>query len=633
MRRLAAAGSLAVSLALAACISTPTGPVATPQGWTALDQRIWYEESQGSRLIPYAWAAALEQPEGGGLFLDDAYLAAFRYLPRTRSDGVRLPVGFALDDRDDRGLSNTQLRWRANQGSREPWLGLNCSACHTAELAFRGQPIRVDGGPTLADFNGFMEAFNKALARTEDDPATWNRFAARVLGGDDTPANRALLKQAFGQLRFLEAETLKANAAPIEAGYGRLDAFGHIFNKVTMAAAGARGTRNPASAPVSYPFLWNIHQLPHVQYNAIAANKPMDGLRGAGLDIGALARNTGEVIGVFADLSIRPNPGKDGYASSVDVDGLVRLEQRLHRLLPPAWPAALPAIDQALAAEGAPLYAARCAGCHLPLARDDLTTPLQDRISTFNPANNTTTPFDTNPPGTDPWMACNAYTYRSATGALAGIPGTFREGEPLGQTAFVSAMLKATVGGVLTARKDDIIANTFDSWAFGDRPPRIDYGQQIRDRRRARAGAETRPSAWLPLAPRVAPAETDAQRLQRCMTETGPNAAILGYKARPLTGIWATGPYLHNGSVPTLYELLLPPAQRRASFAMGTREIDPVNVGLSTDPAAPGNDQVFRVRDAAGRPIPGNSNLGHDYGNAGLSERMRRALVEYMKTL
>ena len=243
MRRLAAAGSLAVSLALAACISTPTGPVATPQGWTALDQRIWYEESQGSRLIPYAWAAALEQPEGGGLFLDDAYLAAFRYLPRTRSDGVRLPVGFALDDRDDRGLSNTQLRWRANQGSREPWLGLNCSACHTAELAFRGQPIRVDGGPTLADFNGFMEAFNKALARTEDDPATWNRFAARVLGGDDTPANRALLKQAFGQLRFLEAETLKANAAPIVAGYGRLDAFGHIFNKVTMAAAGARGPR------------------------------------------------------------------------------------------------------------------------------------------------------------------------------------------------------------------------------------------------------------------------------------------------------------------------------------------------------------------------------------------------------
>jgi hypothetical protein len=42
---------------------------------------------------------------------------------------------------------------------------------------------------------------------------------------------------------------------------------------------------------------------------------------------------------------------------------------------------------------------------------------------------------------------------------------------------------------------------------------------------------------------------------------------------------------------------------------------------------------VFRVRYAAGRPIPGNSNLGHDYGNAGLSERMRRALVEYMKTL
>jgi hypothetical protein len=52
------------------------------------------------------------------------------------------------------------------------------------------------------------------------------------------------------------------------------------------------------------------------------------------------------------------------------------------------------------------------------------------------------------------------------------------------------------------------------------------------------------------------------------------------YAARPLYGIWAAAPYLHNGSVPTLYDLLLPPAQRPKTFALGGRDYDPVKVGF-----------------------------------------------------
>jgi hypothetical protein len=54
---------------------------------------------------------------------------------------------------------------------------------------------------------------------------------------------------------------------------------------------------------------------------------------------------------------------------------------------------------------------------------------------------------------------------------------------------------------------------------------------------------------------------------------------LLGYKARPLDGIWATAPYLHNGSVPTLYHLLLPPAERPKSFWLGSRDYDAEKVG------------------------------------------------------
>ncbi len=54
------------------------------------------------------------------------------------------------------------------------------------------------------------------------------------------------------------------------------------------------------------------------------------------------------------------------------------------------------------------------------------------------------------------------------------------------------------------------------------------------------------------------------------------------YVARRLDGIWATAPYLHNGSVPTLHDLLLPANERPASFAIGHRNFDPVRVGYLT---------------------------------------------------
>jgi hypothetical protein len=98
------------------------------------------------------------------------------------------------------------------------------------------------------------------------------------------------------------------------------------------------------------------------------------------------------------------------------------------------------------------------------------------------------------------------------------------------------------------------------------------------------------------------------------------------YKARPLQGIWATAPFLHNGSVPNLWQMLLPPAQRSKTFYTGTWAYDPKNVGYETANSA---DNSFLLDTS----LPGNSNAGHDYGNAGLSDADRWALVEYMKTL
>jgi hypothetical protein len=96
------------------------------------------------------------------------------------------------------------------------------------------------------------------------------------------------------------------------------------------------------------------------------------------------------------------------------------------------------------------------------------------------------------------------------------------------------------------------------------------------------------------------------------------------YLARPLTGVWATGPYLHNGSVPTLWHLLHPD-QRPAKFVTGNSEYDPKSVGY----AAGGNGWTFDTSQ------PGNGNGGHNtakYG-ANLSEDQKAALLEYLKSI
>jgi hypothetical protein len=97
--------------------------------------------------------------------------------------------------------------------------------------------------------------------------------------------------------------------------------------------------------------------------------------------------------------------------------------------------------------------------------------------------------------------------------------------------------------------------------------------------------------------------------------------------AGPLDGVWLRGPYLHNGSVPTVADLLEPAAARPKVFYRGYDVIDVGRLGfLSSGPEA----------EAAGfrydTTLPGNGNQGHEYGT-GLSADEKQALIEYLKVL
>jgi mono/diheme cytochrome c family protein len=99
-----------------------------------------------------------------------------------------------------------------------------------------------------------------------------------------------------------------------------------------------------------------------------------------------------------------------------------------------------------------------------------------------------------------------------------------------------------------------------------------------------------------------------------------------GYASQPLDGIWARSPYLHNGSVPTLRDLLEPAGARPAQWLRGSDELDLERVGYRSDAAAPGRLTPYDTTR------PGNSNSGHEYGVT-LRDDQKAALVEYMKTL
>ncbi|MEO8726123.1 MAG: di-heme-cytochrome C peroxidase [Acidobacteriaceae bacterium] len=103
-----------------------------------------------------------------------------------------------------------------------------------------------------------------------------------------------------------------------------------------------------------------------------------------------------------------------------------------------------------------------------------------------------------------------------------------------------------------------------------------------------------------------------------------------GYRARPMIGVWAKGPFLHNGSVPTIYDLLSD--SRPASFVFGSPEYDPHKLGLVQDAGT--GTMVLDTK------LPGNSNAGHWFTNdasrpgkigRALNDQEKFAIIEYLK--
>ena len=560
------------------------GEVTLCQNWNASDQQQFWFLDQGSQVIPYRWFLALEQAGSETLFRDDAHMDGFRYLPQQASgknpDG--LPIGFTKGEAEGNEVY---------EEISDEWVGLTCAACHTGQIEFNGQKMLIDGAPTMADFEGFMQALVESLQATLDDGQKFDRFATGVLGSDSAiPAAKGLLREQLEEVTRIRTAWNRRNQGDHPYGFARLDAIGAIFNEVTAGALGIPANARPANAPVSYPFLWDTPQHDRVQWNGSVENS------GAG----ALGRNVGEVLGVFGSLelntSLLPHQ-KKGHKSSVDIRHLGQLEELLWKLQSPLWPETiLPAIDNAKGplTKGRQAFVEHCSGCHADIDRDD---PRRRITAVLTPLSEL---------GTDDAMAKNFATRVARTGPLEGRLKTYLplSLERFGSEAKGVEILRYAVTGVIFNGLLRDPSGTLDAVNAGR-----DFGEEL-----------IRKTSDLDIAEAIA----DDFRMAGTV-DSGPVQLV--YKARPLNGIWATAPYLHNGSVRTLRQLLLPSDTRQTTFRVGSREYDPKDVGFVDDGA-----YLFDTR------LPGNSNMGHEgprYGTDQLSTDAEtlEALLDYLKTL
>ncbi|MEN4946923.1 di-heme-cytochrome C peroxidase [Pseudomonas proteolytica] len=548
--------------------------------WSAADRQVYYFTPQGTQVkgLRYNWFSALELPFSEQRFAEPANLARFGFLVDPRQQATpqnpgNLPVGFAR---------------HKNAGGNDEFLDITCAACHTGELRFNGQALRIDGGsaqhvlpssvPTLRG-GSFGQALVASLASTYYNPLKFRRFAHRVLG-DQYDAQYDQLRQDFKKSldNFLKVAWNDTHRGlyPTEEGPGRTDAFGRIANASFGDAISPENYRI-ANAPVDYPQLWDMWTFDWVQWNG-SAQQPM-------------ARNIGEALGVGATLAFfdsagQPLQGDARYPSSVRVRDLNLIEETLQRLKPPTWPEALfGAIDKPLAARGRALFTENCAACHVPSVSEVNGRPVQQLKM-----------LAVDYIGTDPGTASNIADQRYDLSALQWDPA---------ELAQLNVELHPAPTEPLDLRSLSVAKGLAYVTAF------------VEEHAYRAAG--------------ITPAERP--RLDGFGLPIGVRE-LRAYKARPLAGVWATPPFLHNGSVPTLYQLLSPQYERSRTFYKGTFDYNPRHLGYRTE--------AFKNAFLFDTSITGNHNSGHEFragkrGNGvigrGLEPEERWALLEYLKVL
>jgi hypothetical protein len=361
------------------------------------------------------------------------------------------------------------------------------------------------------------------------------------------------------------ANVLAINQTLHPSGFGRVDAIGSIANETLSHDLNYKENFVQNNAPVSYPHLWDTPFLEKVQWSGNVENP--------------FGRNIGQVMGVFGDVNLQDEERK--FESSIQGENLYNLHQMLKDLKSPPWPEFLFGdLDAKKVAAGRVIYETpdhqgqRCAGCHfLPDEQGNLPkTDINENMFGHQFIKVTLVPVEQI--GTD----------ENAT-----------------QLVFSKHLLKTLQVGEWLELPEELGGTEFATEVIvGIAQELFDYLNLDDSQKAALSGFRFYAEGYEP--------EPD----------------FAAYKARPLNGVWATAPFLHNGSVRTLAQLLVSPPKREQQFWIGSYDFDPQTVGFESIEGL--DHQVF---DAT---VSGNLAKGHDYGTR-FSDYEKSQLIEFLKSL
>lgn len=275
---------------------------------------------------------------------------------------------------------------------------------------------------------------------------------------------------------------------------------------------------------------------------------------------GPLFQNAITALAVYGTVSVEKN--KLTYESSIRISNLGDIQREFYRLVAPQWPHEYAGkLDIKKIAAGKALYNQHCLQCHTLV---DPTDKHRKLTAVLTPVPEV---------GTDPLMSNNFESRKAKSGSLEGDRLMILAGEKIPAEAKVLDLVTHTAAGALLNQPWQTIKAIINEYESNN---------------------------------------------------NAPENPVPSYKGRPINGIWASAPYLHNGSIPTIYDLLLPASQRPKTFYVGNIELDLKKVGyIATEsPNATFFDTSLR----------GNSNAGHEYGTQ-LTESQRWELVEFIKSL
>jgi hypothetical protein len=559
--------------------------------WSDRRRERYYQTSQGSLVIPYAWFKALEWRTSRQLFSSPEVQTRYGLLPNNDPvyNSDQFPVGIVRQVVEDQYVDTL------GEGQKE-WASISCAACHTGQIQYRGTALRIDGGQGFWNFDRWSGDMVFSLMLTTAVPRKFERFCSRVYGHGDTgrcskeekDQLTASIKRYFNSDLIISAiNALINHTYPSTEGFTRTSALGRGVN----GEFGPLDLRNVNvnTGPVSFPPLWYTHDYDWVQ-SPTAIRQP-------------LGRNVTEAWGVSVRVELK-NPA-ERYASTANIEDMFWMEVLLGVLQAPKWPEdVLGKIDPARVERGRYLFHDAVWDKALPAEKAELELDPQGNIGGPNPTR----------PQTGLCARCHSPAFETQ-------PNPFNK-KFIQLPLYRQEVMDTDPDDAMQFRKREVYTGVMASEFKGQ--PKVGIGDALTT---TITGILNK---WFADHQIGGPCRQAMEGYRENLFRAPP-----AYPARPLDGYWSTGPFLHNGSVRTIYELLSPVEERAKYFYLGSREFDPAHLGYRNDPIE--GAFVFDTTQ------DGNSNAGHEFRNAPagtkgvigpwLTPEQRLDIIEYLKVM